>query len=182
MAILEIQRPYEFLARWDTKTGTLKGSHVVFSTVLEKDGVFLSEEINDISEVGETAFPLADILSTLQIDALSQITALNTLLSEKEAALTAANNELAQLRSEDPVVDQGIIKISAPQFLQALTFFNLRDTVETYINASADNMLKDFYYRSPEFWSNDRKVLAVATVLGLNETDILSVFNLGKTL
>lgn len=96
MAILtEVIRPYEFLARWDTKTGVLSGSHVGFSTIILRDGVFVTEQVNPVQPVGAAGFPLTDILNILQIDAL-------TALEIEKAAHKATKDELALLKSKKP--------------------------------------------------------------------------------
>jgi len=100
MEILETQRPYEFLARWDTKTGLLKGSHIAFATVLEKDGVFLSEQINNVMPVGDATFPITDVLDLVQVDSLARIAALEILLADKEAEIATLTSNIAALVSE----------------------------------------------------------------------------------
>ena len=98
--LTEITRPYEFLARWDTKTGTLSGSHVGFSTIILRDGVFVTEQINPVQPVGAAGFPLADILNILQIDAIKAMDVAKAELVVEKAAHKAAKDELALLKSK----------------------------------------------------------------------------------
>lgn len=71
--------PQEFLARWDDQ-GNFQGAHVVFlGKVLDDDGNVLAAQAmppQSIS-IGELqGFPLNEILTQMQIDALKQVEAL----------------------------------------------------------------------------------------------------------
>ena len=98
--LTEITRPYEFLARWDTKTGMLSGSHVGFSTIILRDGVFVTEQVNPVQPVGAAGFPLADILNILQIDAITAMDAAKAELSAEKAAHNATKAELTLLKNK----------------------------------------------------------------------------------
>lgn len=93
--LTEVSRPYEFLARWDTKTGRLAGAHVGFSTVLLRDGVFANETPEPVQPVGAMGFPLGDILSVLQVDALKELAA------AKEALQVEQQSRLAEVASKN---------------------------------------------------------------------------------
>lgn len=71
----ENRTPYEFLVRWD-ENGTIKGSHVGWLDTVLKDGVVLTQTPTNVEAVGVGEFPLADVLSQLQIDALKEIDSL----------------------------------------------------------------------------------------------------------
>ena len=68
----ETRTPYEFLVRWN-KDGTIQGSHVGWLDTVKKDGEILTQTPSNVEAVGADGFPLNDILSQLQIDALKEI-------------------------------------------------------------------------------------------------------------
>lgn len=112
MAIEKITRPYEFLARW--RDGVLAGAHIGFIEEVVEDGQVLSQKVLDVMPVavaGATGFPLTDILTQLQADAIAERdaavaanTTLQASLAEATAALEAAQAELAQLKGEVPQI------------------------------------------------------------------------------
>lgn len=112
MAIQKITRPYEFLARW--RDGVLAGAHIGFIEEVVEDGQVLSQKVLDVMPVavaGATGFPLADILTQLQADAiterdaaLAEKTALQAQLAETAAQLEAAQAQLAALKGEAPQI------------------------------------------------------------------------------
>lgn len=79
------KHPYEFLVRWNA-TGGLSGAHAQFRYVtLGEDGTPIGEFIGAAEPVAvaeAAGFPLADILSSLQIAALAERDAA---LSERDA-------------------------------------------------------------------------------------------------
>ncbi|WP_372400539.1 hypothetical protein ABMY26_35935 (plasmid) [Azospirillum sp. HJ39] len=92
------KQPYEFLVRWDTE-GRLSGAHAQFRYItLDKDGMPIGEFIGaaePVAAAGATGFPLAEILSPLQIAALA----------ERDAALAerdALAERLAGLMAQEP--------------------------------------------------------------------------------
>lgn len=84
--------PYEFLVRWD-KDGKLAGAHVQWRYVT-MDGVkVVAEGVTnpETVDIGDgKGFPLQDILSQTQTDALAQLAQAEARLSDAEASLTAA--------------------------------------------------------------------------------------------
>lgn len=102
MAITEVRRPYEFLARWNPATGAFSGSHIQFFDAVERDGVQIAGQPSKAYGVGEAgAFPLADIVSTVTADALAQVEAqaaqIAALTADKSAADQARDAALAQV-------------------------------------------------------------------------------------
>ena len=87
----ETTKPYEFLVRWNA-SGTLAGAHVSFRTITTKDGVVIADDpdaVQTVSVGGSAGFPLATILSQLQIDALTHVDALTTQLTAATAVAVA---------------------------------------------------------------------------------------------
>lgn len=87
---MEVTRqPYEFLARWD-QNGKLIGAHVQHRLIM-RDGVkVVGETVGNAEPVGldgVSGFPLADILSTVQISAVEAASAANVKVAELEAEL-----------------------------------------------------------------------------------------------
>jgi len=84
----ETKKPYELLVRWD-KDGNIAGAHVGFIERTLKDGVEIASRVCDVMPVGIGAaagFPLADILETVLIDAL---TSRDIAIAQKQAAVDA---------------------------------------------------------------------------------------------
>ncbi len=116
MAFVESKTPYELLVRWN-KDGTVSGAHVQFLESLTKDGALIYERVGEaipVSMSGEAGFPLADILSDVQISALrtteqaiassnakaKQIEILKRENSVNAEMLVAATAELDTLKAE----------------------------------------------------------------------------------
>lgn len=96
--MLEAKRqPYEFLVRWDTSTGKIKGSHVQFANVISEDGVFASEQLAQPMPVG-TEYPLRDILDLIHIEALKTTSETAKELDEIKANLAERDTEIVQLK------------------------------------------------------------------------------------
>lgn len=71
------------------------------------------------------------------------------------------------------------IEITATQFLRALSAAGYRQLVDDYVSASTNQDLKDLYYRSATFRSNNSLLIESAAVLGLSIVDINAVFTAG---
>lgn len=102
MTIIEQRKPYELLVRWDELTGSLKGAHIQFYDALLRDGARISGQPSKAYGVGDgMAFPLTDILTQVQIDALAELdvraVAITTLTGERDAARTRITELEAQL-------------------------------------------------------------------------------------
>jgi hypothetical protein len=94
---------YEFLVRWNK--GVITGASVGFEVTTTENGIVLSTTLLPVMavDIGQgVGFPLADILSKIQIDALSGMAAAQASLTTEQSAhntttasLTTAQNELA---------------------------------------------------------------------------------------
>jgi hypothetical protein len=94
MAITEQRKPYEFLVRWDELTGSLKGAHIQFYDALLRDGARISGQPSRAYGVGEgMAFPLADILTQVQIDALAELDVRAATISTRDATIATLTSE-----------------------------------------------------------------------------------------
>lgn len=100
MAITKQSTPYEFLARWDHITGTYKGAHTQRFDGIFDDGVLISGQPGKAMGVGEDrAFPLADIMSQIQIEALAANAALQATVTAHEATI-AGHAEVVAARDQ----------------------------------------------------------------------------------
>lgn len=91
MSIIKTTTPYEFLARW--KNGALAGAHVKFLETITDDGAVVSQREGDpmsVAVAGAAGFPLDDILSALQTQAIAERDAAVAEKATAEAALSAA--------------------------------------------------------------------------------------------
>jgi len=101
MAITKQTKPYEFLARWDHETGVFKGAHIQHYESVIEDGVLLTGKAGRAMGVGEDlAFPLADIMSQVQADALAANAALQATLTERDATIATHEAAIKTLTSE----------------------------------------------------------------------------------
>lgn len=101
MAITEQRKPYEFLVRWDELTGSLKGAHIQFYDALLRDGARISGQPSKAYGVGEgAAFPLTEILTQVQIDALAELDVRAATIATRDATITTltAERDAAQAR------------------------------------------------------------------------------------
>lgn len=122
MIMIQENIPYEFLVRWDHKTGALIGAHVkVFATIKDDIGAIIMQQEGDAQAVamaGSVGFPLDTIMTAVQTGAIIAMdeavaarqvaeasltttqAALNTSqtrLAEAQASLDKANALLAKL-------------------------------------------------------------------------------------
>lgn len=74
------------------------------------------------------------------------------------------------------------IEITATQFLRALSAAGHRQTVDAYVASSQNQDLKDLYYRSATFRSNNPLLIQTASALGLSAADIQAVFSVGLSI
>lgn len=91
-----MKRPYELLLRWDQQ-GRLSGAHVQHRYVIEDGGKIVGESVGPAEPLSlETAeeFPLADILTQAQSDALVGKAAAE---AERDTARAAHEDALAAL-------------------------------------------------------------------------------------
>lgn len=81
----------------------------------------------------------------------------------------------------DPA-ERPVISINAWQLRMALNRVGLRQAVEDAVAASTDQDIKDGYYHSPTFSSNEPHTLALGAQLGQDEAAMYALFELGSTL
>lgn len=109
--------PYEFLARWDDKTGVFRGAHIQFiENVLDDTGEIIAQKLGPARSVGDGKdFPIADILSQMQTDALAAFDAkaaeLTDTVAAKDAELAA---KAAELRRHKEAADALAIVLTKP--------------------------------------------------------------------
>jgi len=88
----ETRKPYEFLIRWN-KDGIIQGAHIAFLDTVLKDGEIINQTQSSVESVAigeQIGFPLADVLSQLQIDVLKQV----DVLKAEKAELAKINEAL----------------------------------------------------------------------------------------
>jgi len=88
----ETRQPYEFLIRWDNN-GIIQGAHIAFLDTVLKDGEIINQTQSSVESVAigeQIGFPLADVLSQLQIDVLKQV----DVLKAEKAELAKINEAL----------------------------------------------------------------------------------------
>jgi len=103
----ETRTPYEFLIRWDNN-GVIQGAHIAFLDTVLKDGEIVTQTQSSVESVAigeQVGFPLADVLSQLQIDALKQVDVLNAEI----VSLKAEKDDLAKI-NEALVAENTILK------------------------------------------------------------------------
>ncbi len=136
MAITKQSKPYEFLARWDHVTGALKGAHTQRFDGVYEDGVLLSGQPGKAMGVGEDlAFPLADILSQLQIDALAAVDAHLATIAERDATIATHAPALQALTAER---DSALTRVAE---LQAQLAVSQADDLPAAIRAERDRRI-----------------------------------------
>lgn len=96
------QKPYELLLRWG-QDGNLRGAHMQWATVVSDDaGAVIGCYPGNVEPVaiapGQPGFPLTDILSQVQADALTALTAAQEKAAALEDRLSAANSQISTLQ------------------------------------------------------------------------------------
>lgn len=133
MAITKQVKPYEFLARWDHVTGEFKGAHIQHFEGIFDDGVMLTGQPGKAMGVGEDlAFPLSDIMSQIQADALVANAALQATVAERDATI-AGHAEVIQAR------DQALTRVAE---LEALLAISQADDLPAAIRAERDRRVQ----------------------------------------
>lgn len=92
MALTVSDQPYEFLARWD-QTGNLVGAHIQRRFVTRNGDTIVAEAVGQPQPValdGNGDFPLADIMTEVQVGAIAQANALTAQVTEAQTALATA--------------------------------------------------------------------------------------------
>ena len=100
--------PYEFLVRWDSETGLIKGCHVKMITthIDDETGGIIAVKESDAMPVAwaqENGFPLDQVLQVIHIDALATVQAANNdktaLSAEIETLKTTVSERDAEIES-----------------------------------------------------------------------------------
>lgn len=200
--------PYELLFRWND--GALAGAHVQFVETIRKDGAVISQQVGHaqpISMAGEAGFPLADVLSTVQADALAAKDAATAALAAKSAELTAAtaahtaamaakDAELTALRTQiealqsqvqPPATVNGVPQsVPRKQARQALVHVGVYEQAVAAIAAIPDpqqRMLAQIEWEdSPVYERQSPLVQQVGAALGLSDEQIDNLFVTASTL
>lgn len=85
--------PYEFLVRWDYRTGKLNGAHVkVYDSVERKEG-----DAQPVAVAGANGFPLGDILEAVHQGAIKAMEDAQAELAAERAAHAATKQKLAMM-------------------------------------------------------------------------------------
>lgn len=106
MAITKTTIPYEFLVRWTN--GVLSGAHIRMLEIISENGVVLTQKEGNaqpVSLAGEVGFPLADILTSLQAQAIEQRDA-------AVAALAAGKTEVDSLVQAAKTDADALVKVA----------------------------------------------------------------------
>jgi len=199
MALTETRRPYEFLARWNPQTGAFSGAHIQWIDVIERDGAQVSATPTKAFGVGEgAAFPLADILTQVQSDALAALDAAQaqvaTLTADKTAAdqaLAAAQEQVAALTAQlaqyqTPVDENGVpTRVTMRQARLALLGAGLLSSVSEAINNMAEpakSAAQIEWEYSGEVHRNRPFVQQLGAALGLSSQQLDALFVQAATL
>ena len=172
-------QPYEFLARWDDKTGAFKGAHVQWS-----DG-----SVQPINDAG--GYPLADILQTMQVDALAAVDDANLALTAKQAELDQSQQARQSAESErDALIvqrDQLLEQIAAMQqqadssaveahkFLLELEGRGLLDDIEAFV-AQQSRGVQLAFARAPTFSQDSVMMRAAQAQMGMPDALYDAIF------
>ena len=186
MAITKTTTPYEFLVRW--KDGAIAGAHIKFLETVSENGVVLSQKegiASPVSMAGESGFPIADLLTTVQTQALTDLAAAQAVISNHPSGLAAKDAEIAALQAQvtalTPVaVVNGIPQsVSMRQARLALLGAGLLTAVTNAISAlpepAKSAALIEWEY-SNEVWRSKGFVVDMAGVLGLTSQQLDDLF------
>lgn len=207
MAIItETRTPYEFLARWDEKTGVFKGAHIVFYDAVLKDGVQLTGAPSKAFGIGDgMAFPLADIVGTTTANALAlvdtqaaQIAALNSDKTAAEQARDAALVQVAALTADkaalqaqldsylSPTSPNGVPEwVYASQAYKALILSGLMPAVQAGLAVMPGvegELARADFEKSARFYRANPTLAALGTALGLTTAQLDQLFITAATL
>jgi hypothetical protein len=197
MSIIKTTTPYEFLARW--KNGALAGAHVKFLETITDDGAVVSQREGDpmsVAVAGAAGFPLDDILSALQAQAIAERDAaiaskqlaesyLALAISDKATALAAKDAEIAALEAQvaelaPPAIGGVPQVVTRRQARQALLLAGLLDSVQAAISAIPDTTqrrLAQIEWDDSQNFERQRPLLvSLATALGLTSAQLDQLF------
>lgn len=97
------QIPYEFLVRWDHRTGVLRGAHCkVFDSVTGEEG-----DAQGVAVAGSSGFPLSEILTAIETGAITTMEEAQANLAIEQAAHAATRAEAEMLRAQVALLQAG---------------------------------------------------------------------------
>lgn len=171
MTIIKTSAPYEFLVRW--KDGAIAGAHVRYLETIKDGDTVVSVKEGDpmpVSLAGGAGFPLADILTPLQTQALAD-------LATAQAVVAPLQAEIARLTALVPAPVTATTVISKRQGRAQLKAEGLLAPVETYMaSLPADDTTRMAYEDATEWVRTDPNVLAMMTMLGKSSADADAFF------
>ena len=201
MAITKTNTPYEFLVRWTD--GTIAGAHVRFLETISEDGTVLTQKEGNampVSMAGEAGYPLADILSSIQTQAIIERedavaakataeAALAQAIADKDAAVAAATAplqaEIARLTAlvPAPVTATGIVTMRQARLalLQVGKYADVSTAIASMPEPQKTAATIEWEYASTVERSS-AFVASMATALGLTEAEMDSLFTLAASL
>ncbi|TXT39207.1 MAG: hypothetical protein FD135_2357 [Comamonadaceae bacterium] len=194
MAITKQITAYEFLVRWNN--GVLAGAHIRMLETISENGVVLSQKegaAQPVSLAGELGFPIADVLSALQVTALTDLTTAQAAKAASDAALKTTQDALAvaeakavtlqaqidaytQATSNDPegpTVDDLQIRL-------ALNELGWRDAVEAAVAQSSQD-IKDWWAKARNIKRRNWMVRAIGEALGKTDAELDGLWALAAT-
>ena len=199
MAITETRNPYEFLARWDEKTGVFRGAHVQFYDLVLKDGSQIAGAPSKAYGVGNgLAFPLADIMDTVTADALAlvdtqaaQIAALEAEKTAAEQAKDAALEQVASLQEQLAAFLPGTSSNGVPEWVyasqayKALILAGLMPAVKAGLAAMPGvegELARADFEKSARFYRTNPTLAALGPALGMTDAQLDQLFITAATL
>lgn len=99
MALTQRRVLNELLIRWGDD-GALKGAHCVHLDIIDRDGAAISSIAGGAEPLTLGGDELIEVLSQVQNDALSQLSLLQSNLTDANKSLADANAELDAFRSQ----------------------------------------------------------------------------------
>ncbi|MDI3514895.1 MAG: hypothetical protein PWP40_2124 [Rhodocyclaceae bacterium] len=182
------KKPYELLIRWDEQTGEFKGAHVRWSDMS-------LQPLRD----GPGGYPLSDVLSTMQVDALAANQALRGELERivvgmvateraldeavqaRDAALSERDAVLAELTHlQQQIAEQAAssaASVPAHHLRRALRDAGLRDQVEALIaSLPTDHPLRDDWEYAPHIRRDAQGIELVRIALKITPEHVDEIF------
>jgi len=193
MAIEKQTLPYELLIRW--RDGVVAGAHVQYITRLVDDGAVVNEQLGAALPVDVGAgkgFPIADLLSQVQTDALiavdAKTAALAAMTEQRDAAIQArdeAQSALATVQTEldalkaslVPMIDGVPQVVSRFQARAALHVAGLLKSIELMMShPDADPLMRLAWEDAQNFERKSPTLLALANALELTAEQVDALF------
>ena len=180
MAIIKTQTPYEFLVRWTN--GAIAGAHIRYLERLVEDGVTITEkegEAKPVSLAGESGFPIADILSIVQVNAFADLAVAQAALVTAQAKVTELQAKIDAYTPPAPTVTSQ--SITMRQARLALLGAGLLDQVNAGMSTMPQAAQIEWQFAS-EVRRDNALIGAMATALGLDDAAIDALFAAGADL